>query len=70
MALNVELGNQYNGMGSVMGIFNSAMSLGMVLGPLVSGFIMDYLGMNQIFYLGAIIGIVAALIATYFLLKR
>jgi len=70
MTLNVELGNQYNGMGSVMGVFNSAMSLGMVLGPLSAGFIMDYLGINQVFYIGAAVGGIAALIATYFLLKK
>ncbi len=69
MALNVELGNQYSGMGSVMGISRSVMSLGMVIGPLVFGYTMDHFGIGSVFQIGAIVGILANLPVIYFLYK-
>ena len=69
MALNVELGNQYGGMGSVMGISRSVMSLGMVIGPLVFGYTMDHFGVNLVFQIGAIVGILVNFPAIYFLYK-
>ena len=69
MALNVELGNQYSGMGSVMGISRSVMSLGMVIGPLVFGYTMDHFGIGSVFQVGAIVGILANLPVIYFLYK-
>ena len=69
MALNVELGNKYSGMGSVMGISRSVMSLGMVIGPLVFGYTMDHFGIGSVFQIGAIVGILANLPVIYFLYK-
>ena len=69
MALNVELGNKYSGMGSVMGISRSIMSLGMVIGPLVFGYTMDHFGIGSVFQIGAIVGILANLPVIYFLYK-
>ncbi len=69
MALNVELGNKYSGMGSVMGISRSVMSLGMVIGPLVFGYTMDHFGIGSVFQIGAIVGILANFPAIYFLYK-
>ncbi len=46
------------GMSATMGIFDASMGLGMILGPLASGVIMDYLGIEYVFYLG---GLVSAL---------
>jgi len=68
-ALNVELGNQYSGMGSVMGISRSVMSLGMVIGPLVFGYTMDHFGIGSVFQIGAIVGILANLPVIYLLYK-
>jgi len=68
-ALNVELGNKYNGMGSVMGIARSLMSLGMVIGPLVFGYTMDNFGINSVFQIGAIVGILANIPVIYLLYK-
>jgi len=68
-ALNVELGNKYSGMGSVMGISRSVMSLGMVIGPLVFGYTMDHFGIGSVFQVGAIVGILANLPVIYFLYK-
>ena len=69
MAFNVELGNKYSGMGSVMGISRSVMSLGMVIGPLVFGYTMDHFGINVVFQVGAIVGILVNLPVIYLLYK-
>ncbi|MFH1624094.1 MAG: MFS transporter, partial [Pseudomonadota bacterium] len=57
-ALAVEEG-RHLGMGSIMGIFNMAMSVGLGSGPLLGGLIMDCLGVRFIFLFGGIIGFVA-----------
>lgn len=69
IALNVELGNKYSGMGSVMGISRSVMSLGMVIGPMVFGYTMDHFGIGSVFQIGAIVGILANLPVIYLLYK-
>jgi len=68
-ALSVELGNKYNGMGSVIGISRSAVNLGMVIGPMVFGYTMDYSSTNSVFYVGAIVGILLNLPVIYLLYK-
>ena len=70
MALNVELGRKYQGMGSVLGLVNSAMSLGMVVGPMALGYVLDTFGMNWVFRIGALEGIGAGFITAYFLLRE
>jgi DHA1 family multidrug resistance protein-like MFS transporter len=57
------------GMSSTMGIFDSAMSLGMILGPLVSGIIMDYVGISYVFYIGGFISL-CGMMVFYFLSRR
>ena len=51
-ALAVEEGRKY-GMGSTMGVFTTAMSLGMAAGPIIGGVAADYLNLNSVFYFGA-----------------
>ena len=68
-AFSVELGNKYHGMGSVMGISRSAVNLGMVIGPMVFGYTMDHFSTNSVFYVGAIVGILATIPVIYFLYK-
>ena len=51
-ALAVEEGRKY-GMGSTLGVFNMAMSLGMAAGPIVGGVVADFINLNSVFYLGA-----------------
>jgi MFS transporter, DHA1 family, multidrug resistance protein len=43
------------GMSSTMGIFDAAMGLGMIVGPLASGIIMDYFGIAYVFYIGGLL---------------
>lgn len=57
------------GMSSTMGIFDAAMGLGMILGPLISGFVMDYLGINAVFYVGGLFSLVG-LCVFFFLARR
>ncbi len=57
----VEEGKKY-GMGSIMALFNVAMSLGLGIGPLVSGVIYDTAGLTSVFYFAAGFGVVGALI--------
>jgi MFS family permease len=59
-AIAVEEGHQY-GQGSMMGIFNMAMSVGILLGSFVAGSLMDQLGLDYVFYITSIILILSAL---------
>lgn len=54
MAIIVVEGRKY-GHGSLMGLFNSAMSLGMIVGPLLSGWIMDTVNINFVFYTSGLV---------------
>jgi len=56
-ALTVEEGRRF-GMGSTMGIFAMAFSIGMAIGPLLSGVIADLVSINSVFYFGAIMGLI------------
>ena len=42
------------GMGSTMGVFNTAMSIGMICSSLISGALVDFIGLSNIFYIGSI----------------
>lgn len=55
-ALAVEEGRKY-GMGSTMSMLFLAMSIGMAIGPIISGAVADWLGTDSVFYLGAILGV-------------
>ena len=55
-ALTVEEGKKY-GMGSAMGVFNMAMSIGMATGPLMGGLIADLMNIDSVFYFGAGMGL-------------
>ncbi len=60
-AFVAELG-RVHGMGSTMGIFNVAMSIGFATGPLVSGVLMDLLGLSYVFYFGGMMGVFGSLL--------
>ncbi len=59
-ALIVEDGKKY-GMGSLIALFNVAMSLGLGGGPLVCGLIHDLLGTSEVFYFSAVLGILGTI---------
>ena len=70
MTVNVEMGKQYKAMGTVMGIFASASSLGMIAGPMAFGYVMDMIGVNWTFELGAAVGVIGGFITAYYFLHR
>jgi MFS family permease len=66
-AIATELGRDY-GMASMMSIFNVAMGIGMMMGPLIAGSMMETYGIGSVFIFGGTVG-VAGVIFFYFLLK-
>ena len=62
-AIAVEEGHQY-GQGSMMGVFNMAMSLGVLIGSLVAGSLTDLIGLEYAFYVTAIILAVSAVVGS------
>lgn len=67
-ALAVEGGRRY-GQGSVMGVFNMAMSAGVLLGSIGAGAVMDLLGLSYAFFMtGAFLA--AATAAAAFMIRR
>jgi len=56
-AMTVEEGRRF-GMGSTMSIFFMAMSIGMAIGPIVGGAIVDLADINSVFYFAAVMGFI------------
>ena len=64
-AITVKLG-QSVGMGTSMGLFNTAMSIGMIVAPLISGIIMDTLGLSYIFIVAGLISLFGTFVFYYY----
>ena len=47
------------GIGSTVGVFNTAMSLGQIVGPVFTGFLLDGYGMGAVFNFAGVIGLVS-----------
>lgn len=61
-AYATQEGRENYGYGSMMGVFNLAMSMGVFTGAMISGIAMDYLGLDYSFYLsGAVVFIFTAI---------
>ncbi|MFC1927567.1 MFS transporter [Chloroflexota bacterium] len=58
-AIAVEEGHRY-GQGAMMGVFNMAMSVGILIGSLVAGSFMDLIGLEYVFYTTSVILAVSA----------
>jgi len=56
------------GVGTTMSVLDSAMSLGMVAGPLISGVLGDLLGLRQVFFVGSTIILAGA--ASFYALQK
>ncbi len=67
-AVATDLGRNH-GMGNIMGFFNQAMSFGMILGPIVSGWVMDLLGLSVVFIFGGCIGVAGSILCVYLFSK-
>ena len=55
------------GMGSVMGVTDAGWSLGMIVSPVLSGIIMDTLGLSSIFLIGGVLIIIGTAVVYFFL---
>ena len=58
-ALAVEEGRKF-GMGAAIAMFTVALSIGMAVGPILSGVIVDFTSINSAFYFGAVMMLVGA----------
>ena len=68
-AIAVEEGHRY-GQGSMMGVFNMAMSLGVLIGSLVAGSFMDLIGLEYVFYIVSVILAVSAVAGGLLIARR
>jgi len=68
-ALIIVEGKHY-GMGSTMAIFNVAMSVGLGIGPLASGVVLDIWGLSGVFYFCTILGFLGTGIVALLFSKR
>ena len=68
-ALTVEEGRKY-GMGSVIAVFTVALSIGMAVGPILSGAIADFTNINSVFYFGAAMALLGAGLFSWFTRSR
>ena len=57
------------GMGFWMGIVNTIISLGTLIAPLMSGAVLDYAGINAVFYLSGILSLLFTFIGCYYVWK-
>ncbi len=64
-ALIVDEGRKF-GMGSVMAVFNMAMSIGMVIGPLMAGGIADLANINSVFYFASGMAVIGTSLFVWF----
>ena len=53
-----------------MGYFNSAMSFGMIVGPVVAGWFMDLLGLSVVFIFGGLVGFVGSIVCAYLMVHE
>lgn len=65
-AMIVEEGRKF-GMGSTMAIFGMVFSVGMGIGPLFGGLIVDTISVTAVFYTGAMMGVLGVLILLLFI---
>jgi len=65
----VVIGKKAGEIGSWMGIFNTTISLGIIIAPLMSGVVMDYAGINAVFYFACILSLVFTFIGCYYVWK-
>ena len=65
MALTVEEGRKY-GMGSAISAITMALSIGMAIGPILSGIIVDFININAVFYFNAGLALFGAALFAWF----
>jgi DHA1 family multidrug resistance protein-like MFS transporter len=69
IATATRCGRRLNGMGTVMSLFNSGMSVGLILGPLGGGLLVGTLGLDFVFKGGSLV-VAAGFVAFALLMRR
>jgi MFS transporter, DHA1 family, multidrug resistance protein len=69
MNLSMGVGKDV-GMGSWMGVTNTAMSIGFMVAPLLSGIVMDMLGIDKVFYVLGTVAVCGGLMYAYYMYRR
>jgi len=60
-AIIAEEGREF-GSGSTVGVFNTAMSIGQIIGPVLSGILLDLYGMGSVFYFSGLISFISVFV--------
>ena len=68
-AIATRLGRSH-GMGNIMGYFTQSMSLGMIVGPIVAGWVMDLMGLSVVFIFGGLVGVTGSGLCVYLFKTR
>ena len=66
-AIIAEEGREF-GTGMTVGVFNTAMSVGQIIGPVFSGFLLDLYGMSSVFYFSGFISFISVI--AFWMLSR
>jgi len=61
-AIATRIGKK-EGIGSMMGLFTMAMSVGLIASPMISGTVMDFLSINAVFYVMGVLSLLGAAIS-------
>ena len=69
IATATQCGRRLNGMGTVMALFNSGMSIGLILGPLSGGLFEGIFGLDFVFKGGSLV-VVAGFVAFVLLMRK
>ncbi|MFC1570746.1 MFS transporter [Candidatus Omnitrophota bacterium] len=69
MSLSMSIGDEA-GMGSWMGIINSARSIGFMGAPLIAGVVMDHMGVSMVFYVMGVLVFFCGGLYLYFVYRR
>jgi MFS family permease len=69
MTLVVRIGKKA-GMGSWMGIFNSAKSVAMIISPLIAGIMLDFINVQSVFYSFSFFSVAGTIICCYYIARR
>ena len=69
LAMATQCGRRFNGMGTMMAIYNTGMSIGLILGPLGGGLVDGMFGLDNVFRGGSLV-VAAGFVAFLVLMRR
>jgi len=69
LAMATQCGRRFNGMGTMMAIYNTGMSIGLILGPLGGGLVEGMFGLDNVFRGGSLV-VAAGFVAFVVVMRR